>query len=851
MKRSLVILVFSLIFTGNVLAQQQLVSPGDLHHVHERYEGITNCTLCHEMGKKVTNQKCLTCHSKIALNIQEEQGYHFKNKDRQCSECHTEHKGRDFPIIDLDKKTFNHDEVGFKLEGAHKEQDCQACHINSRSYLDLDTRCVSCHADVHDGKLGANCEACHSTIGFRPSIFKHKDEDFQSIGKHQQVDCDQCHYELDFVNVSTNCNSCHEDEHKGLLGQKCEDCHFPEDFNQPKFDHNVKTKFKLEGKHTELECEACHPTGFDVDPDKNCVSCHDDEHKAQLSQKCEDCHQPTAFSATIFEHKKPHYELEGIHRNLDCDQCHNTADFRPLSKECTSCHEESHKGQMSQQDCKVCHEPTKFTTTIFKHDSTNYKLEGTHNKLDCDQCHTKGDFRPLNKECITCHEDEHFGQMATVDCQTCHNFEKFKPSIFKHKQEDFQTKGKHADLKCEQCHKNNQFRVLPTNCSNCHEDSHYGNLGEDCQSCHNFNSWENLSYDHHHTDFPLKGQHLNLNCEECHKNQIFRGTPTECVACHLDPHEKELGVNCQKCHTEENWEEMKFDHMNTSFVLMGQHQYQECDACHKNNIIKGTPVTCYGCHKADYEGTTDPNHIEMGFSSDCEYCHRQSDMSWDEAKFEHNDTFELIGHHQDVSCKECHIDNVYQGTPQDCYTCHWVRRQDDPWQLKLGTNCEDCHSPEGWTPAPWDHTAETGYELVGQHQFQDCTACHTDYKTTGMSTECYSCHKDDYEETKEPIHSVANFGTDCEECHRNSDMSWQEGYWAEHETFFHLRTSINGHHDGFTCFECHSNQWNMKDYYCLSCHAKTDMDAAHSGVDGYRYRNNKCLKCHENGEKEP
>ena len=30
--------------------------------------------------------------------------------------------------------------------------------------------------------------------------------------------------------------------------------------------------------------------------------------------------------------------------------------------------------------------------------------------------------------------------------------------------------------------------------------------------------------------------------------------------------------------------------------------------CHINNVFAGTPTDCYSCHKADYTGTTNPNH---------------------------------------------------------------------------------------------------------------------------------------------------------------------------------------------------------------------------------------------------
>jgi len=35
---------------------------------------------------------------------------------------------------------------------------------------------------------------------------------------------------------------------------------------------------------------------------------------------------------------------------------------------------------------------------------------------------------PAEDDCMSCHEDNHFGQMS-LQCEECHNFEKFKSSL--------------------------------------------------------------------------------------------------------------------------------------------------------------------------------------------------------------------------------------------------------------------------------------------------------------------------------------------------------------------------------------------------------------------------------------
>jgi hypothetical protein len=46
------------------------------------------------------------------------------------------------------------------------------------------------------------------------------------------------------------------------------------------------------------------------------------------------------------------------------------------------------------------------------------------------------------------------------------------------------------------------------------------------------------------------------------------------------------------------------------------------------------------------------------------------------------------------------LNGQYAGTPTTCVQCHWIRRKDDRFQTKLGTECQSCHRPTSWT-AVW------------------------------------------------------------------------------------------------------------------------------------------------------
>ncbi len=106
---------------------------------------------------------------------------------------------------------------------------------------------------------------------------------------------------MTYTDVKTACYSCHrnDDEHKGLLGQACHQCHNPNGWRIWDFDHNKRTKFKLGGKHKELHCYDCHKTVV-IDMKNKlsaCSDCHsaDDVHNGQFGRDCARCHTTKTF----------------------------------------------------------------------------------------------------------------------------------------------------------------------------------------------------------------------------------------------------------------------------------------------------------------------------------------------------------------------------------------------------------------------------------------------------------------------------------------------------------------------------------------------------------------------------
>lgn len=527
-----VLLTAMLLFGAMQLHAQ--ISPGELSKSHAHLEGISNCTQCHSTGNEVTREKCLACHKEIRSEIANHKGFHASREvgNKNCAVCHSDHHGRNFDMIRLDKKKFNHDLTGFSLKGEHAKQECAACHkpehikdpeLKKRkgTYLGLSSDCLSCHADYHQGHLSRNCTECHNFNNWKKATgFDHNKTKFPLLGKHQQVKCIECH-KIEVVNGKkyqrfsnlefANCTACHTDVHKGKFGQDCKRCHTEESFKFNKrmkaFDHD-KTDFKLLGKHRLVDCKACHTTGKMTDPIKHdqCQDCHKDYHKGEFTRRdgtkpdCNKCHTNEGFTPSTFsiaQHNKK-YKLEGAHLATSCAACHKKDSewtFKKMGHRCIDCHQNVHEGKIEDRfmgknkDCAVCHNVKNWhEIKPFDHSQTGFALEGKHAVISCAECHyAKNEngvktqvFKGLSSACESCHQEPHRKQFAVnghTDCSRCHGADDWHNSRFNHDSSRFKLDGHHAKVKCEECHKPAedakgryiQYKFNDISCASCHK----------------------------------------------------------------------------------------------------------------------------------------------------------------------------------------------------------------------------------------------------------------------------------------------------------------------------------------------------------------------------------------------
>jgi nitrate/TMAO reductase-like tetraheme cytochrome c subunit len=495
------------------------ISPGELSKAHSHLEGISNCTKCHILGKKVSNQKCLDCHTELKSRIDAQKGFHASStiKGKECVTCHSDHHGLNFQIVRFDKEKFNHDLAGFKLTGAHLKKKCIDCHkpehitdqkIKKKkfTYLGLNPACLTCHADYHQKTLAATCTDCHDAEAFKPATkFTHANAKFKLAGKHQGVLCISCHKVTtlngqkfqEFKGIKyDNCSSCHKDVHNNKFGPNCSQCHSEQSFSVIRgvqnFDHN-KTDFKLEGKHQKVTCISCHKTKLtNALKYANCSDCHKDYHNNQFARQgvspdCSQCHTVNGFSEftyTIEQHNAGVFQLKGAHLATPCFACHKkqisitdtTWHFKDIGKQCVDCHKDIHQTFISEKyypeaNCTSCHSENKWNSVIFDHKKTNFDLTGAHAKKTCRDCHFRKvngvvnqQFQGTSATCTGCHTDIHskqFENNGVTDCTRCHDLEKFKPaSKFDHSKTLFPLDGKHINVACIKCHKVKQDKDI-------------------------------------------------------------------------------------------------------------------------------------------------------------------------------------------------------------------------------------------------------------------------------------------------------------------------------------------------------------------------------------------------------
>lgn len=389
-----------------------------------------------------------------------------------------------------------------------------------------------------------------------------------------------------------------------------------------------------------------------------------------------------------------------------------------------------------------------------------------------------------------CFSQSPHGKDFKIDCAACHSPESWEllqlDKTFDHSQTSFNLLGAHQLVECKACHTSLIFSAAERECVSCHLDMHNNTVGADCQRCHNPQNWivTNVNQMHRQSRFPLTGAHTSADCFECHhtaSNLQFEPLDIDCINCHqqdylatTSPNHQEGGysTNCVDCHSAQavSWTATNFEH--DFFPLSGGHAIS-CFECHTSGTFGKLPTDCISCHQADYNGTTDPNHQQVGFSTSCTECHQTSDRSWDAARFDHS-SFLLSGGHASISCAQCHTQPGVKPST-DCFACHQndFNSTTDPNHQQAGfsTDCSLCHTTDsGWEAADFkQHDSQYFPIYSGRHngEWNSCVECHNNNSSYSDFT-CFTCHVHNQTETDGHHQEVANYSyqsSACYSCH--------------------------------------------------------------------------------------
>jgi Cytochrome c7 and related cytochrome c len=563
---------------------ESIMAPGKLIQGHAKLED--DCKQCHvKFDRKAQDGLCMACHKDVGADVRNKGGFHGRIADPTCRSCHTDHKGRDAHVVDLDKKKFDHTKTDFQLRGKHDRVECDKCHVAGKKYREAALECNVCHKkdDIHKGSLGLKCADCHTEVNWKDAKFDHDSTKFALTGKHTDTKCVDCHKNNIYKETSKNCYACHrkvDDQkgHKGQFGEKCDTCHSTKEWRSNSFNHDTDTKYVLRGKHRSVTCKDCHTGNLYRDKlVQECLACHkkDDKHKETLGKECGSCHTERSWKEpSKFDHETTTFPLLGKHAKVECKECHKSAMFKEAPKDCYACHkkDDKHKDTLGK-DCASCHveRDWKLTEGRFSHERTRFPLRNAHapKLLKCDACHKDlHSYRNTAMDCFSCHkkDDKHDGQ-AGAQCETCHSDKSWKVTRFDHALSRFPLTGRHVAVACKSCHETSRYKDAPRDCFSCHkkEDKHKQRLGMRCETCHNTRAWSVWSFDHDtKTKYKLEGGHRKVACESCHKQAAAPGkeiapVSSTCIACHSgdDVHEGQFGGRCEQCHISDSWKKLK------------------------------------------------------------------------------------------------------------------------------------------------------------------------------------------------------------------------------------------------------------------------------------------------------
>jgi ribosomal protein L44E len=207
--------------------------------------------------------------------------------------------------------------------------------------------------------------------------------------------------------------------------------------------------------------------------------------------------------------------------------------------------------------------------STFDHFTTDFPLDGRHQFVACETCHSDGIFVGAPPTCVGCHANSSRIRATTQPpshiltserCESCHRTAGFVPVARVDHLEVFGT--------CASCHDGRKAAGKPPN---------HLPTSNTCEDCHRSVAWS-----------PARFDHVGIvdNCVSCHNGQVAMGKPVNHIP---------ASAICEDCHSTMTWSPVaRVDH----FQVIGT-----CSSCHNGVIAMGqhpqhvpTSAQCDSCH---------------------------------------------------------------------------------------------------------------------------------------------------------------------------------------------------------------------------------------------------------------
>ncbi len=344
------------------------------------------------------------------------------------------------------------------------------------------------------------------------------------------------------------------------------------------------------------------------------------------------------------------------------------------------------------------------------------QIYGRPKKADLIFSH-KQHIKEMELTCDACHEgaakEETAGLPSESTCQTCHDFDREKPSkacltchssvevkIARRKGAEYADVSfshvKHANVECSDCHpgveKSTEIergKYIPSmeQCLKCHAEL---GVSQECQSCHKVLRKEERPASHGAGFDRAHGrlsEMRNARCAVCHQSRF-----------------------CQECHLSQEPQSHTFLWKTKTHGRLSMIDRSSCQTCHRTDF-------CVACHSETRPtnhagGWGNPRnthcqscHLPLS-TSGCGVCHKTTESHFSVLPGDH------VGNYAIAHCAKCH----FPVNATDCGLCHArVNHESAPdvdWHPDNWRDCRACH-PSILTPKPRHPDPGLG-----------CTRCH-------------------------------------------------------------------------------------------------------------------------------